>query len=44
MFYFLDGNQNNYYETYQNTFVQQAIEEKFAQGGVIAGTDAGMVI
>lgn len=38
------GDQFNYYSTYKNTKTQQAIEEKFAEGGVICGTSAGLAV
>jgi len=38
------GNQSQYYSLYKGTQVEQAIEDKFAAGGVICGTSAGMAI
>ncbi|MFN3315668.1 MAG: cyanophycinase, partial [Raineya sp.] len=38
------GDQNQYYTLYKGTKVEEAIEDKFAAGGVIGGTSAGMAI
>lgn len=38
------GDQNQYYTLYKDTKVAEAIEDKFAAGGVIGGTSAGMAI
>ena len=38
------GDQNQYYSLYKGTKVEEAIEAKFAAGGVIGGTSAGMAI
>lgn len=38
------GDQYNYYSTYRGTKTQQAIEDKFTEGGVICGTSAGLAI
>ena len=38
------GDQNQYYTLYKSTKVADAIEDKFAAGGVIGGTSAGMAI
>ncbi|GAB4491088.1 MAG: hypothetical protein OHK0045_16470 [Raineya sp.] len=38
------GDQSQYYLLYKGTKVEEAIEDKFAQGGVIGGTSAGMAI
>ena len=38
------GDQWNYYTTYKNTFTQQAIQDKYDQGGVICGTSAGLAV
>jgi cyanophycinase len=38
------GDQSQYYTLYKNTKVEEAIEAKFAAGGVIGGTSAGMAI
>ncbi len=44
-FFFLKGgDQSNYYTTYKDTKVTDAISDKYAQGGVIGGTSAGMAI
>jgi cyanophycinase len=42
--YFKGGNQANYYLTYKNSKVQDAVTDKFNLGGVIAGTSAGLAI
>ncbi|MDW3212037.1 MAG: T9SS type A sorting domain-containing protein [Reichenbachiella sp.] len=44
VFFFKGGDQYEYYDLYQNSKVSQAIEDKFADGGVIMGTSAGMAI
>jgi len=38
------GDQYNYYATYKDTKTEQAIEDKFADGGVICGTSAGLAV
>jgi cyanophycinase len=38
------GDQSQYYALYKGTKVEEAIEAKFAGGGVIGGTSAGMAI
>ncbi len=38
------GDQYNYYSTYKGTKTEQAIEDKFAEGGVICGTSAGLAV
>jgi cyanophycinase len=38
------GDQWNYYATYKNTLTQQALQDKFEQGGVICGTSAGLAV
>lgn len=42
--FFKGGDQYNYYNTYRNTKTQQAVQQKFNQGGVICGTSAGLAI
>jgi cyanophycinase len=44
VFFIKGGDQYNYYSVYKNTFTQNAIQDKFNSGGVIAGTSAGMAI
>ncbi len=44
VFFIKGGNQWNYYNTWNNTKVEDAITDKFNQGGVIMGTSAGMAI
>lgn len=44
VFFFKGGDQFNYYSTYKNSKVSEAINDKFNEGGVIAGTSAGMAI
>ncbi len=44
VFFIKGGDQYNYYSVYKNTFTQDAIQDKFNSGGVIAGTSAGMAI
>ncbi len=44
VFFFRGGDQAQYYELYKGTKTEQAIEDKFAEGGVIAGTSAGLAI
>ncbi|MEQ8927544.1 MAG: T9SS type A sorting domain-containing protein [Fulvivirga sp.] len=44
VFFFKGGDQSDYYLTYKNSEVQNAIVDKFNEGGVIAGTSAGMAI
>ncbi len=38
------GDQYNYYATYKNTLTQQALQDKFDEGGVICGTSAGLAV
>lgn len=38
------GDQYNYYTTYNDTRTEQAIADKFATGGVICGTSAGLAV
>jgi cyanophycinase len=38
------GDQWNYYDTYRGTLVDSALRLKYAQGGVLAGTSAGMAM
>ena len=38
------GDQYNYYQHYRGTLTEQAIREKFQQGGVICGTSAGLAV
>ncbi|MCB2196374.1 MAG: Type 1 glutamine amidotransferase-like domain-containing protein [Bacteroidetes bacterium] len=38
------GDQYNYYSTYKGTKTEQAIEDKFSEGGVICGTSAGLAV
>ncbi|MCU0437140.1 MAG: T9SS type A sorting domain-containing protein [Raineya sp.] len=42
--FFKGGDQTQYYLLYKGTKVEQAIEDKFAGGGVVGGTSAGMAI
>lgn len=42
--FFKGGNQANYYLTYKNSKVQDAVTDNFNSGGVIAGTSAGLAI
>ncbi len=42
--YIKGGDQYNYYSTYNNTKTEQAILDKYAEGGVICGTSAGLAI
>jgi cyanophycinase len=44
VFFIKGGNQWDYYSTWKNTKVEDAISDKFNQGGVIMGTSAGMAI
>ncbi|MGB0838750.1 MAG: T9SS type A sorting domain-containing protein [Chitinophagales bacterium] len=44
IFFFAGGDQYQYYSLFKNSLVHQAIEDKFAEGGVIGGTSAGMAI
>lgn len=44
VFFFKGGDQSQYYTLYKGTLVEQAVEDKFNAGGVIAGTSAGMAI
>jgi len=44
VFFIKGGDQWNYYITWKNTKVEDAITDKFNQGGVIMGTSAGMAI
>jgi hypothetical protein len=38
------GDQYNYYQTWKATLTQQALEEKYQQGGVLCGTSAGLAV
>jgi cyanophycinase len=38
------GDQSNYYDNYLNTEVTRALTDKYAQGGVLGGTSAGLAI
>ncbi len=38
------GDQWNYYSTYKNTRTQEAIRDKYNEGGVICGTSAGLAV
>ena len=42
--FFRGGDQYDYYGGYKNTLLQDAVNEVFASGGVIAGTSAGLHI
>ena len=42
--FFKGGDQSNYYRTYKNTRVTDAMNDKFEQGGVLGGTSAGLAI
>lgn len=44
VFFIKGGDQWDYYNTWNNTKVEDAITDKFNQGGVIMGTSAGMAI
>ncbi len=44
MFFFKGGDQNDYYSNFNNNEIEQAIMDKYAEGGVISGTSAGMAI
>lgn len=44
MFFFRGGNQEIYYEDYNGTLMEQTIKDKYEEGGVIAGTSAGLAI
>ena len=44
VFFIKGGNQWNYYNTWKGTRVEDAITDKFNQGGVIMGTSAGIAI
>ena len=44
VFFIKGGDQWDYYSTWKNTKVEDAITDKFNQGGVIMGTSAGMAI
>ncbi|WP_462281431.1 T9SS type A sorting domain-containing protein [Salinivirga cyanobacteriivorans] len=44
MFFFKGGDQYNYYSNFNNNEIEQAIMDKYAEGGVISGTSAGMAI
>lgn len=44
VFFFKGGDQSYYYKYFKNTKTAQAITDKFAQGGVMSGTSAGMAI
>lgn len=42
--YFKGGDQAEYYSLYNNTLTEQAVLDKFNEGGVICGTSAGLAI
>ena len=42
--YFKGGDQSQYYTLYNDTKTEQAIVDKFSEGGVICGTSAGLAI
>ena len=44
MVFLRGGNQEQYYTTFNNTKIQEAIEDIYSGGGVIAGTSAGMAV
>jgi len=44
VFFIKGGNQWDYYSTWKDSKVEDAITDKFNQGGVIVGTSAGMAI
>lgn len=44
VFFFKGGDQSFYYNYYKDTKTEQAIIDKFNEGGVISGTSAGMAI
>jgi len=44
MHFIKGGDQYQYYSRYKGTKIQQAIQDKFNAGGIIAGTSAGMAI
>lgn len=44
VFFFKGGDQSIYYASYKDTKTEDAIVNKFNEGGVIAGTSAGMAI
>jgi len=44
VFFIKGGNQWDYYNTWKDSKVEDAITDKFNQGGVIMGTSAGMAI
>lgn len=44
MIFFKGGDQNEYYENFNGTVVETALVDKYLQGGVLAGTSAGMAI
>jgi cyanophycinase-like exopeptidase len=44
MFFFRGGDQYYYYRDYNGTLMEQAMKDKFSEGGVLAGTSAGLAI
>jgi cyanophycinase len=44
MFFFKGGDQYDYYSNFKNTEIANAITDKYAEGGVISGTSAGMAM
>ncbi|MDX2195112.1 MAG: T9SS type A sorting domain-containing protein [Cytophagales bacterium] len=42
--FFRGGDQSQYYNYYKNTYLMNAVKDKFNSGGVIAGTSAGLHI
>jgi len=44
VFFFKGGDQSEYYELYKDTKVTDAIRDKYDEGGVMAGTSAGLAI
>lgn len=44
VFFFRGGDQYQYYIAYNGTLMEQTMKEKFSQGGVLAGTSAGLAI
>lgn len=44
VFFFRGGDQLQYYNLFKGTLTEQAVMDKFSQGGVVCGTSAGMAI
>ena len=44
MFFFKGGDQHDYYSNFNDNEIEQAIMDKYTEGGVISGTSAGMAI